>query len=125
MATSIVLLLALWGLIYVVAPLRRGAVPDAGTDGLVEDAIARKRTALDALVDIEQEKAVGKLSDEDFAALRTEYEIEAVRALDDLDGLGRTDGDIEAEIAAMRERLSCPRCGALRSQGEPCPRCGP
>jgi hypothetical protein len=122
--TTVVGVLALVGFLYVLAPLRGGAVADSGTDGIVEDAVARKTGALDALVDLEDERAIGKLSTEDFEVLRDEYEIEAVQAIDDLDVLGRSDADLEAEIAAMRERLTCPSCGALRAQGEPCPRCG-
>jgi rubrerythrin len=117
-------LFVLGGVLYVVAPLRRPAISDARSDGLVGEALARKKSALDALIEIEEERAIGKLSTEDYAALRNEYEFEAVRALRELDNLGGSDAALEAEIAEMRERLTCPNCGALRSQGEPCPRCG-
>jgi hypothetical protein len=123
-AAMIVGLFVLGGVIYVVAPLRRPAVFDARSDGLVGEALTRKKSALDALIEIEEERAIGKLSTVDYAALRKEYEFEAVRALRELDNLGGSDAALEAEIAEMRERLTCPNCGALRSQGEPCPRCG-
>jgi rubrerythrin len=120
----IVGLFVLGGILYVVTPLRRPAISDARSDGLVGEALARKKSALDALIEIEEERAIGKLSTEDYAALRNEYEFEAVRALRELDNLGGSDAALEAEIAEMRERLTCPNCGALRSQAEPCPRCG-
>jgi hypothetical protein len=44
--------------------------------------------------------------------------------LTELDALsGPEDDALEAEIAEMRERMTCPRCGALRSPGEACPSC--
>ena len=119
----IVGLFVVGGLFYVAAPLRNGPRPDARVDELYAEAVARKNNALDALVEIEEERTIGKLSPDDFSALKHEYEVEAAGALHELDALGRSDADLEAEIAQMRERLACPNCGALRSPGEPCPHC--
>ena len=91
-----------------------------------EELEAKKKSALGAIIDIEDERTVGKLSDEDFEILRREYEAEALDALLELDSL-QTVGDddaLEAEIAAMRARLACPNCGAPRASSGPCERCG-
>lgn len=126
-AAVIVGILAVAALGLVVQPLRTGPRRDEENNApLVEDAVARKRSALVAIVDMENEHTAGKLSDEDLAALRTQYETEALKALRDLDALSTGDGDeeLEAEIAEMRARLSCPNCGELRTPGSRCPACG-
>ena len=121
-------LLAVAALGLVMQPLRSGPRRDTDDDGaLVEEAAARKHSALAAIVDMENEHTAGKLSDEDLAALKARYELEALTALRDLDALEATDGDdaqIEAEVADMRSRLTCPNCGELRTPGSPCPACG-
>jgi hypothetical protein len=126
----IVAALAAAVLVWVVAPLRRGP----RRVGLLEserlaEATAQKDAALDALVDIEREREVGKLSEEDFKELRAQYESEALAALRSLDTnlADEVDDELEAEIAAMKERLGrrpCPRCGTQRVPGGPCPNCG-
>ncbi|MGH2788576.1 MAG: hypothetical protein ACRDJV_11840 [Actinomycetota bacterium] len=126
----IVAALAAAVLVWVMAPLRRGP----RRDGLPEserlaEATAQKDAALDALVDIEREREVGKLSEEDFEELRAQYEIEALAALRSLDTTltEEVDNELEAEIAAMKERLGgrpCPQCGTHRVRGRPCPTCG-
>lgn len=113
---------------YISRPLVRGArgAPDV-TALKLEEAGARKDAALGALVDIENERLIGKLSHSDFELLRDEYESEALAALKELDVLaeGTTEDDeLEAEIAAMRERMACPECGGLRIPGEACSKCG-
>lgn len=100
----------------------------------LEEAVADKRAALVAIVDLENERAVGKMSEEDFDALKAEYEAQALSALRAADALrdtaGRSahgqgwDDDLELEIAAIRERLRCPSCGAARTPGEACEQCG-
>ena len=125
-----VALLACAALAYVVLPLggRRGGREEvASPEGELD---ARKRTALTAIVDLEAERSVGKLSDEDFEVLRAQYEAEALKALTELDALRvrseePDEGSLEAEIAEMRSRLSCPRCGGLRSIEGTCPQCQP
>ena len=127
-AALLVGLLAVAALGLVIQPLRSGPRRDEEDDmALVEDATTRKHSALAAIVDMENEHTAGKLSDEDLAALKSRYEIEALTALRDLDALAATDeadDDIEAEIADMRSRLTCPNCGELRPPGSRCPACG-
>ena len=125
--TLVVVLIALALLYYVAAPLRRPTGPapsirphsDPGAD-------AAKRSALEALVEIEEERAMGKLTDPDFAAIRARYEAVAVEAIERVDraGAGTEDGALEEEIAAVRSQLQCPACGAMRGDSEHCPRCG-
>lgn len=120
----VIALLAAAALAYVMVPLRR-ARPDAPEpNALVEEADARRRAALSGLVDIEGERAIGKLSKADFETLTAEYEAEALAALRELDALGHDDRDLEAEVAELRKRMECPACGALRTPGEACDRCG-
>lgn len=128
MLVVVVALLACGALAYVALPLgRRGrAEKEPSAEGELD---ARKTTALSAIVDLENERLVGKLSDEDFDLLRAQYEAEALQALTELDAVraesseGTTDDSLEAEIAAMRERLACPRCGSLRSTDGTCAQC--
>lgn len=124
----IVAFLAVLALIYVSAPIRRPQQDVDDAQGTPE-AEARKVAALTAILDLESERDMGKLSDADFEELRSTYEHDALIALAELDAaeaLPATD-PLEREIAAMRERLRagrCPRCGATRAPGATCSRCG-
>lgn len=132
----IVAVLACGALAFVAAPLRSGASPVEESSAAAAELESRKRAALTAIIDIENERDIGKLSGDDFAILRSEYETEAVAALLELDALhageGEVDVELEAEIAAVKERLSsggsaliaCPSCGAPRVPGRACRRCG-
>lgn len=127
----VVAILACIALAYVALPLgtRRGQAVETPTREGELDAV--KTTALSAIVDLEADRSVGKLSEEDFEVLRAQYEAEALRALVELDALRAEspvpEGDdaLEEEIAAMRVRLECPRCGSLRSTEGTCPQCQP
>lgn len=120
-------LLACAALAYVAGGARAapGRWPDL-RHSVEDDLEEKKMAALGAIVDIEDERSVGKLSDEDFEILRREYESEALNALIELDGLQSLpdDDSLEAEIAAMRARIACPNCGAPRSSAGSCERCG-
>ncbi|MGH2807244.1 MAG: hypothetical protein ACRDKT_08210 [Actinomycetota bacterium] len=121
---TVVIVAALIGLAYVAIPLSRGARPFAGIGTTpAEEAEERKAAALAGIVDLEQEFEIGKLSREDFETLRAGYERDAVAALRELDAASTEDA-LEREIAAARARLACPSCGAPRTAGGPCPRCG-
>lgn len=125
---------ALVVLAWVTLPLRRGHALDAPEPPrALEEAVADRRAALMAIVDIENERAVGKMSQADFDALKAEYEGQALTALRTADALRASaarshepewDDELELEIAAVRERLRCPNCGAARTPGEACEQCG-
>jgi hypothetical protein len=98
---------AVAGLLYVVAPLtRRTRDLDRPARALSEELSARKRSALLGIVDLEDERAVGKLNDEDFSALRSEYEAEAMVAIAELDQLEAPENELEREIAELKARLA-------------------
>lgn len=76
-----------------------------------EDAVA-------ALREIEFDRATGKLSDADYADLKTRYTARALEAMRASGGIGASEGvsvvddAAEAAILAIRRRLrSCARCG--------------
>jgi hypothetical protein len=121
-------LLALGALAYVVAPLRRPMEEGTGEEPLaVLEAQERKTRALTAILDVQEEAEVGKLTADDYTALRGDYEREAVLAIEELDRLNAAPGaddPLEAEVAEMRKRLACPSCGAPRAAGGTCSRCG-
>jgi hypothetical protein len=141
-AAIVIAALACGALAYVAAPLRASSRATPEPDFAEAELEGRKRAALTAIIDIENERDVGKLSSEDFDILRGEYETEAVAALLELDSLraagNETDIDLEVEIAAIRDRLAasggrraaggpllaCPSCGSPRVPGRACETCG-
>ena len=127
MTEIVVIALALLAAWFVAVPLRRGRSPITdGTDDLAE-ADADKRAKLGALVELEEERVAGKLSETDFELLRRQYEAEAIAALQRLDSLGEDavpEDEVEVEIARVKARLRCPSCGAPRQPGARCPECG-
>jgi hypothetical protein len=121
----VVAFIAIAGLAWVAAPLRwkRFALDDAARAR--SEAESNKRAALAALLDLEDELRLGKISEDDFAVLHADYEAEALVALRELDLIDASASDpMEADIAAARERLTCPKCGAPRRAEKRCPRCG-
>lgn len=129
MYALIVGVIALVALAYVAAPTRRERSSEPVADPLSE-LEETKTVALTAILDLEDERDMGKLTDEDLAELRSVYEAQALAALQQMDEVSGSDGSdpLEREIARVRERLtssSCPACGASRPAGTSvCPRCG-
>ena len=103
-ATVLIAFLAVLALAYVAAPLRRPRTSTTSTER-IDELEERKHTALVAILDLEAERDVGKLTEEDLAHLRTTYEAEALTALAELDAGDETQDALEREIAAARRRL--------------------
>jgi len=126
--TIVVALLAASALALVLAPLNRQLRREpTGPVAAADAAVAKKDAALTAIIDLENEREVGKLSQPDFEALRIQYEQEALEALRELETIELAtaeDAELEAEIAELRRAMSCQVCGAPRGPGETCPRCG-
>lgn len=106
MSWLIVLAITVAGALYVAAALTRSRIDRDPGKQVTAELAARKRAALVGIVDLEGERAVGKLNDEDFAALRSEYEAEAMVAIAELDQLSAPEDDLEREIAELKARLA-------------------
>lgn len=109
MPLLIAVLLGLSGLIVVIYPLlgldRDSA--DALSRGPLGDVAEHERSARDALLEVEFDRRLGNLDDEDYEALRTRYEERALIALkaryqreQELDAL------IERQLDALRQSES-------------------
>lgn len=88
----------------------------------------RRERAVEALREIEFDRATGKLSDEDYAALKARYTAQAVKAMRAERPAATPDADLEAMISARRLGVntgSCPSCGP-RPEAEAafCSSCG-
>lgn len=121
-------------MIYVVSALLIVAVamivaapflaPEAASMGRDDDSEQErlereKAAALLAIREAQLDKAMGKLSDEDYTALRAFYERRAISAMAGLDGVAES----RATTRASDER--CVDCGSLvASDSEVCGRCG-
>ena len=126
-AALVVAACAILALLYVAIPLRRGARPALGDENPeLTEAETVKRAALLGILDLEEERDAGKLTQPDYESLRAEYEVRAVLALRQADRARspEPDDDLEAEIAALREEMRCSGCGAIRAPGNACERCG-
>jgi hypothetical protein len=113
-------------LAFVAWPLKRERVATEPQDQQRLDLEARKTSALAAIIDLEDEVAVGKLSTTDFAHLKAQYESEAATVMSEIAHSETTlgdDDDLEREIAELRSRLACPTCGSIRPDPS-CTECG-
>jgi hypothetical protein len=103
-------LLALGAMAFVLAPLfRESAAPRSAASlariALADDERERGERAVDALREIEFDRATGKLSDADYVALKTRYTELALAAMRDesRQAAPLSDADLEAVIRRERE----------------------
>ena len=103
-ALIVVALMTLGFLAYVVAPLIRGVTlsTEEEQDTEVEE---RKRIALLAILELEDEVEAGKLTPRDATPLRHRYEREVLESLRHTDAAAGDDS-LEREIASVRARLA-------------------
>ena len=124
--------LAIAAMGWVLAPLFRA---DAGTTVAPfaparYDVAARRERAVEALREIEFDRATGKLSDADYEMLKARYTQQAVAAMRSESGAAIVDeSEIEAAIRRAREaQANVPSCAVHGSRPEPdaiyCSECG-
>lgn len=138
------IVVAVAALALVLEPLVRGSsVDEAGPSTIdeldftdIQESGSAKIQALLALKEIEFDRATGKLSDEDYAALKARYARVALEAIKTEDvalsreaeaGVADVAEDDPAEAAIRRARLSavCPNCGPRpESETSFCSDCG-
>ncbi|MEO6526900.1 MAG: zinc ribbon domain-containing protein [Gemmatimonadaceae bacterium] len=122
-------LLAVATLAYVLFPLLFGtAVPFARRDQAMEKVNpASEHDAVVALREIEFDRVTGKLSDSDYAELKTRYTERALSAMRATAAdPAQVEDLVEATVLAYRARLkSCQRCGPRpEPDAEYCSSCG-
>ena len=129
-------LLALGAMAFVLAPLFQGeqaAMPvRSASSTRAQDESERGERAIDALREIEFDRATGKLSDADYDTLKTRYTEQALTAMRS-SSAGQTpaptDADVEALIRQQREtQLVAVSCSTHGPRPEPdavyCSDCG-
>ena len=103
-------------------PVRRPAADPFDVDE------TRRDRAVEALREIEFDRATGKLSDEDYATLKARYTALAVQAMRAGRAAATPDADLEAMISARRRGAAtgiCPACGPRPETGAAfCSSCG-
>lgn len=109
-------LLAVVVVAYVLYPLLFGSMPATRRPiGLSMVVPAADEDAIVALREIEFDRATGKLSDADYAELKSRYTaraLAAMRARGDAGADASPEDLVEATVLAYRARLkSCARCG--------------
>ena len=136
-------LLAIGAMAWVLAPLFRAdaGVVLAPVSPARQDVAARRERAVEALREIEFDRATGKLADADYDMLKTRYTRQAVAAMRQESGAPLVDeSEVEAVIRRAREAqaragscavhgprpepdaLYCSECG--RFLGGACAHCG-
>ena len=111
-------LVALAVVALIAGPLTRlGVTPPAGADEPEELAETPKGIALSALREIEFDRATGKLSDEDYAELKTKYTAEALAVL-------RAEGDGSAARRLGASTLPAATAAPSASAAEAAPAAG-
>ena len=96
METIILLMVIAAAAVFMLAPLVQKDSPEQRLDATgraVADAVSRRDATYEALSDLDEDRAAGKLSDEDYERLKRSYQEDAVKALQDLDRLEKTEGD--------------------------------
>jgi hypothetical protein len=107
--------------LWILQPLRpaRQVTPPGGIDDAKwKELVDAKHAVYRSILDLEFDRSVGKVADEDYGILRHQHEVEALALLREMDamaaaadaaGAASTQGvpqdTLEAEIAAARERL--------------------
>lgn len=110
------------------------------TDPLWEGLVTQRDATYSAIKDLENDHAMGKLSDADYRSLRAKYEMKAVAILQELDNLngstsiGRSgapsEDSIEREVVRLRRAptnasLVCPKCETPYAADDVfCAKCG-
>lgn len=112
--------------VAIVLPLLRGDPGEAERpDERVEQLQHEKAVALLAIREADFDRATGKLSDDDYAILRSTYEQRALGVLRQLDTLASAPAVAPEPAAAGTPAAFCPSCGRRFSDGDRfCAGCG-
>ncbi len=111
---------------FLIGPLTRpGSAPPLGSDDPEDPEDTPRGVALGALREIEFDRATGKLSDEDYAALKQQYTVAALDVLRAEDaGEPAAPADTVANADPLEARIA-ERVRQMQGGDVRCPGCGP
>lgn len=100
---AVLLAIAVW----VAAPLWKKGQAPAGpsSDERMDDLIEAKHAVYRSILDLEFDRKMDKVSEEDYLIIRGQHEADALKLLAEIDGASWTTDSLEREIAAARDRL--------------------
>lgn len=114
---------------FLLSPLARpGVETGAGSEDPEDPDDTPKGVALAALREIEFDRATGKLSDDDYAALKQKYTQEALKVLRSADSADSADAPESAPSAKSADPIEAriaDRVRQLQGGAVKCPGCGP
>jgi len=110
------------GILQPLRGARRVTPPGGVDDGKWKELVDAKHAVYRSILDLEFDRSVGKVAEEDYGILRHQHEMEALAILHEMDAMaaaadaaadatgtsspeGAPQDTLEAEIAAARERL--------------------
>jgi hypothetical protein len=111
------ILLAAGSMYFVLLPILRPPLEPAATDAPIDegddpdDDMSKEAVALRALKEIEFDRATGKLSDQDYDALKAKYTGEALAAMRVESGIGSQGLAIKAVPGSRLQAPTCPEHG--------------
>lgn len=118
-------------IVFVMYPIvTNRAAPVSSDDHETSESEAKRRVALLALRDVEYDREMGKLDEEDYRSLRREISAEALAAIEAVERSREPVMDpVEEEIARARAGLergtACASCGHVNAEGSRfCSSCG-
>lgn len=100
---AVLTLLLLGAALYIVAPLRRGRFRHRSEEALVR-LRQEKEIVLQLLRDLDFDRAVGKLDEEEYAEQRADAQRRAIEVMKRLDSSPRGGGEDPADRLIRRER---------------------
>lgn len=124
---------------WIVSPLLRAVRSDDTSDLRRDEELqqleSRKEGALATIKELEFDLNMGKISDEDYEALKEQYTDDAVGYIKEIEELKtgaeepvkKADKELEREIRSFRKKsgLFCTQCGAPASSADKfCAKCG-
>jgi double zinc ribbon protein len=124
-------LLAVGALAFVLYPIFFDVTKASPSPPVLDPAPMEGDSAVVALRELEFDRATGKLSEADYAELKTRYTRQAIAAMrreqdGDVAPTARpSDDEVEALVRAYRESRACPTCGPRpESDALYCSNCG-
>lgn len=93
--------------VWVAAPLirKQASFPAGPVDDRLSDLLEAKEAVYRSILDLEFDRKMDKVSEEDYVIMRAQHETEALRILEEMDDPAWSPDALETEIAAARERL--------------------